>query len=146
MKLYHGSKILVDTLEKHQALSEVPVPEGELQNAVYFTPEYKMAVAMGGRPEGQTTILDDTIAYEHQELFDPEEKIYVYEIDSEKFTDEVLRKVDENQYVYSGKDLVPEKVETGKAGDVFKYYRQIEWKNRERGENEQPSERERLTR
>ncbi len=51
MKLYHGSKVKSKQLERKQAQKgESGVLEDELLNAIYLTPDYGRAVAMGSFP------------------------------------------------------------------------------------------------
>jgi hypothetical protein len=128
MKLYHGSRQRLDALEKRQATAGagVDVPEGELRNAVYLTPNYDFAVACAARPDGVTDIDDEarTIRFEHSAQFDPEMPIYIYEFESDVIPAERLEQIDPNQYVYSGPvPLVPINVTELKAKEVLEHYK-----------------------
>ena len=76
MKLYHGSKYKLDRLESRQAgKGDVEVPENELLDGIYLTPDYGFAVAMAARPENSVTTIDNNehkITFEKPELFKPE--------------------------------------------------------------------------
>jgi hypothetical protein len=131
MILYHGSSKELSSLESRQASSEHNVPEGELLDAIYLTPNLDFAIACAARPPGATDIDDDDkiIEFEHPELFDPEKEIFVYEFDSEKISQEHIRQVDEKQYAIEGiNELIPENVLRFKGEEVLKYYELINWK------------------
>lgn len=126
MELYHGSRRKLDKLEPQQAgaAEGLHVPEGELLDAIYLTPSYEYAIAMGARTEGVTRINDDhTIEFQNPELYNPEDEIYVYEIDSAKIPQENLKEVDDLQIaVVDMPEIIPETMQELKAGDVEKYY------------------------
>ena len=97
MKLYHGSKNgRLDIIRKSQAEAGegVTVPEDELLNAIYLTPNYGFALVCAARPEGLTTINEQNgkIEFENSELFDPDAEIYIYEVEVAK---NQLRQIDE---------------------------------------------------
>jgi|GEM_PF-814239 len=126
MKLYHGSRKKLDKLVPQQAgaAEGLNVPDGELLDAIYLTPDLGFAIACAVRPEGVTHInTDQTIEFENSELFNPEEEIYIYEIDSEKIPKENIREVDDQQIaVVDIDELIPEATQELKAADVEKYY------------------------
>ncbi len=141
MKLYHGSKNgQLDTIKKSQAEAGegVEVPEDELLNAIYLTPDYGFALAMAIRPMGLTTIDDDnkTIKFENPELFDPNDKVYIYEID---VPDEQARQIDERQWVIENLDEIkPDNKFEHSAGDIEQYYELVNWKKEESESNSNP--------
>lgn len=144
MILYHGSPHKIDRLEKRRAgaAGNVEVPEGELLDAIYFTPDYGFAVACAARPEGVTQIdgEEKTIKFEHPGSFDPEQEIFIYRVDSEKIPAENLEQVDDHQYAVVGLEkITPEFVEHKKAGEVLNYYKIIDWEPKE-GAEEKPIE------
>lgn len=137
MKLYHGSKHKITSLEKRQAAKgSMNVPEKELLNGIYLTPDFGFAVAMAARPENSTTTLDNgehKMTFEKPELFKPEEDIFIYTIDTSNISDENLKYVDELQYVILGVDQinVPEP-DVLKSKEVLKYYEVTNWKENNR--------------
>ncbi len=100
MKLYHGSKYKLDKLESRQASSVADVPEKELLDAIYLTPDYAFAIAVAARPEGATNIDNEakTIEFERPDKFDPRSEIYIYVFDSDKIFAKNLVRVDERQF------------------------------------------------
>jgi hypothetical protein len=140
MLLYHGSPYRIDKLEERQASSPtVSVPEGETLKGIYFTPDYGFAVACGGRPMGVSNISDDekTIEFENPELFNPEQEVYIYSINSENIPSENIEKIDEHQFrIFGLNELVPESMETIKAIEVEKYYKFLNWKPKDNKDEE----------
>lgn len=135
MKLYHGSKEKFEVLERNQAQSpNVKVPNDELLNAIYLTPDYDFAIAMCAPPEGHNEIDDDNkkIILENPEKFDTESDIYIYSIESDKIPQENLKRVDKLQYaVVDTPEIKPDLVEHLKAGEILKYYELTNWKPKE---------------
>lgn len=134
MKLYHGSKYDGEKIESRQATKAenlLDVPEEELQNGIYMSPDYEFALSMGVRPHGET-ITDNngkTISFENLKLFNPDENIFIYTFDSDKIPAENLKYIDNLHYIFKGKDgLTPISKETLKAKELFKYYRLVDWK------------------
>jgi len=136
MKLYHGSKKEHDSLEERQAQHPNPeeIPKDELEKAIYLTPDYGRAVAMGCRPRGKTNFddINHIITFENPELFNPEEDIYIYEIDSERFSENEL-KLGENGLDYvatvmDGREIVPDEIKKIKAREVLGFYEITNWK------------------
>ena len=133
MILYHGSSQKLEVLRSHQAEAGegVSVPEGELLDAIYLTPNREFAIAMAVKLEGVTNIADEskTIEFEHPELYDPEKEIYLYLIDSDSIPKENIREIDERQFaVVDIPEIKPESVEVMKAGEVEKYYELKQWR------------------
>jgi len=138
MKLYHSSKLRLETLKPQQArkselLSDSDVPSEELQKAIYFTSDYGYAVAMGSRPNGLTTINfdDKKITFQNSELFKPDGEIYIYEIDSNDIPIENLKQLenDKLQYVVENMNIPASecKIKTIKAREVLNYYELTNW-------------------
>jgi len=140
MKLYHGSKRDISLIERRQAgkADNIVVPETELQNAIYLTPDYGFALACGARPNGVTTIDDEnkTINFENPALFDPSAKVFVYEIDFDSIPKENIEQIDERQFVVSNMESLSfENKFVHKAGDVWEYYKLNNWKEKLRDTN-----------
>jgi hypothetical protein len=136
MKLYHGSKIKLDNLKSQQAENSNPdnVPKDEIKKAIYLTPDYGRAIAMGARPEGDTFFDDENhkITFENPKLFNPEQDIYIYCLDSNMFTINEL-KLGENGLDYvaevdDNREIIPEEIKTIKARNVLDYYELTNWK------------------
>ncbi len=127
MKLYHGSPNSFDTIRKSQAQAgdDIKVPDDELLNAIYLTPNYEFALAIASMPEGAANIDNETktIKFENPEAFDPEKEVYIYEVDSELIPKENLKEVDELQIAILNTDEIKPTIKhVCKAGDVEKYY------------------------
>jgi len=136
MKLYHGSKynLEAEKLINKQATNGTfkNVPEEELQDGIYLTPDYGFAVAMAVRPHGGTRIDDGKISFENEELFNPDQNVFIYVFDTEEeqFKDKKLEYHNKDEYMVKGENkLVPSSIEIIKASEVFKYYEQAKWKN-----------------
>ncbi|HEU5114465.1 MAG TPA: hypothetical protein VFT82_01725 [Candidatus Paceibacterota bacterium] len=132
MILYHGSARKLKSLKRRQATAGegIEVPKGELLNGIYFTPDIGFAVAIAGMPSGAAHIDETkkTVEFENPSEFDPEKKIFVYQVDTEKLPGLHFEKVDEQQYVVTGENEVyPESYRELKAGEVMKYYQLINW-------------------
>ncbi len=127
MKLFHASKTKFDVIKRSQALAAegLEVPEGELQNKIYFTPEIGVALAMGARPPGITSISGGKISFENVDEFDPEEAVYIYEIDIEE---DLVEFIDDEQVTIDLDEIRPSIVHEFKAKDVFDYYELSEWR------------------
>lgn len=133
MILYHGSSHKLEVLKPHQAEAGegVLVPEEELLEAIYLTPNREFALAMAARLEGVTNINDEskTIEFEHPEFYDPEKEVYLYLVDSDSIPKENIREIDERQYAVEGlSEIKPESVEAIKIGEVEKYYELKQWR------------------
>lgn len=138
MKLYHGSKDKFEKIERRQAMTDksVQVPESELQNKIYFTPDIGFALAMAVRPKGITHVDNGYISFENIDDFDPECTIYVYEIESESIEEDLVEQVDNEQFAVDMDYVRPAVTHEFKAKDVFEYYELSEWVH----PNEQESE------
>ncbi len=145
MKLYHGSPDNIEVIKRSQARAGegVTVPEDELLDAIYLTADYEYALVMASMPEGRVDIDDKAhmIELENPDLFDPEKKVYIYEIDSETIPQENLKEVGEDglQFaVLNMSELKPTNKHEHKAGDVEQSYEFKNWKRQP--ENETLSE------
>lgn len=140
MKLYHGSKNKIEYLEKRQAQKgSVDVPRDELLDAIYLTPDYGFAVAMAARPNGESKIddIEHKITFEKPELFNPEENVFIYTIDSEAFPTENIKHVDDLQYAIIGINRISfSSSEIIKARKLLDYYELTNWKESNESNNE----------
>lgn len=132
MKLYHGSKTEIKYLEKRQAQQgSVDVPRDELLDAIYLTPDYGFAVAVAARPDGETKIDDikHRITFEKPKLFNPDENLFIYTVDSEEFPIENIKHVDDLQYAVFGINRISfTSSEMIKARKLLDYYELTNWK------------------
>ncbi len=127
MICYHGSKFRFNEIQNKQAQVKegLIVPEDELLNAIYLTPDYGFAVVMAARPEGLTVIDEQErlVTFGSPEKFNPESKIYIYVVDISSIPEKNVKKVDEYQIAIVGLDFVkPENVIELTAREIFKYY------------------------
>lgn len=132
MKLYHASTHKLSSLKPQQATKgSVDVPEAELQNGIYLTPQYDFALAMGSRPENSGTQLDEVtrkITFEKPELFDPNKEVFIYVVETDLLPIENVKYIDENQYIIKGlPEVIPNEVQKVKAEEVLKYYELTNW-------------------
>ena len=147
MILYHGSPHKLETLRARQATAGegINVPEGELLNAIYLTPDRGFAIAMAARPEGMTNMDDTTrtIEFEHPEMFDHEKEIYLYAIDTNNLPEGSLHEIDERQIaIIDVPEIKPTSTEVLPASAVEQYYELRNWKKAETQEPK-PEERRR---
>jgi hypothetical protein len=130
MILYHASQKQFAVLKRNQAtmVDGVVVPEAEVQNKIYLTPSFGFALAMAAGPDGMTHLDEETISFERADEFNPEAVIYVYTIDGHALPPESLEYIDENQYAADVDELIPAAIATYLAKEVFKYYKQVDFK------------------
>ena len=103
----------------------ISVPQDELLNGIYLTPDLGFAIAIASMPNGVANIDEEkkTIEFENPDLFDPQKEIFIYSFDSEKIPGNIKR-VDEQQYVVLDADeIIPESSISYLAKEVSKYYR-----------------------
>jgi len=125
--LYHGSNKRFKEIRKSQAEAGqgISVPDGELLDAVYLTPDFGFAVAMAAKTGGLTEIDDEkhTIVFERPEDFNPDKEVYIYEIDASQIPEENIRYVDERQIAVTGVEkMVLVNMRGIKAREILKYY------------------------
>ena len=125
--LYHGSNKRFKEIRKSQAEAGqgISVPDGELLDAVYLTPDFGFAVAMAAKTGGLTEIDDEkhTIVFERPEDFDPDKEVYIYEIDASQIPEENIRYVDERQIAVTGVEkMALVNIRGFKAREILKYY------------------------
>jgi len=141
MKLYHGSKNNFLSIKRNQAGEDddSEVPENELLNAIYLTPDYGFALACAARPEGTTQIDGENklITFENPELFDPEEEVFVYELNIENIPKEKIIEVDDHQYAIDADELEVLNKFSHKANEVQKYYKLTNWKEKPKEINQE---------
>jgi hypothetical protein len=144
MTYYHGSKRKLDVLVPQQAEAGegLMVPEGELLKAIYLTPNREYAIAMAARPDGVTHIdtEQNRITFDQPEAFNPEQEIFIYEVDLDGIAPEHIRRVDDLQTaVVDIPEITPSGVQELKAGEVEQYYELTNWKREggmgQRGDN-----------
>jgi len=102
MKLYHASQHKFEKIERRQAsmVEGNTVPERELQNKIYLTPDLGFAIAMAAGPDGMTSLVNGTVSFEYYEQFDPGRTVYVYEVDAASLPPALLEKVDDEHVVW----------------------------------------------
>jgi len=134
MKLYHGSRYILkdNKLVNKKATSGGfdDVPKEKLQDGIYLTPDYGFAVAMAVRPNGGTRINNNKISFEHQELFNSDQDVFVYVFDTEdeQFKNKEIEYHNKNEYMVRGdSELVPSEIKNIKAREVLKYYEIVKW-------------------
>jgi hypothetical protein len=141
--LFHGSPYKIESLKRNQATAGegVAVPEGELRNAIYLTPDYGFALAMAvsATIEGLADIDDEKriIKFEDPKLFNPETDIFIYKINTDGIAEKLIERVDERQVALHVDEITPVAVETIKAKELLKYYQVFGLEN-EGKEGKQP--------
>ncbi len=127
MYLYHGSKQLFEKLKKQKAQAPPGRPPEEALDAIYLTPDFLFALACAARPPGVSNIdlTARTIRFENPDLFQPDETIYIYFVDPTKIPEDKKVHVDSYQVAVTLNEIVPDKIETYKSGDVFQHYKYI---------------------
>jgi len=140
MKYFHGTKDgSFKTLMRNQAYTSpgVAVPELETRNAIYLTPSYEFALAQAVKTQGVTKIgyTGHRIVLD-MSLYNPEQEVYVYEIDSEVIDSLPKEKItispDGYQYVIDANELPILHRHVCKAEEVEQYYKLVDWKEYER--------------
>lgn len=66
------------------------------------------------------------ISFDNPDQFDPDETVYIYYVDLEKISDDKKIYIDPWQIAVTEDEITPDKVETYKAGDLWKYYRLVD--------------------
>lgn len=122
--LYHGSEKLLSKLTRQQAFAPSGEPSEEGLNAIYLTPDFAFALVSGARPEGITEVNHEkrTVRFENPDKFDLKRKVYVYFVNPFKIPKDKIIWIDERQVAIDLDEIEPDRVETHKAIEVFKYY------------------------
>lgn len=128
MYLYHGSKQSFPTLKKRQAHAPPGRPPEEALEAIYLTPDFLFALACAAGPPGTSDmdLIKRLISFDNPDQFKPDETVYIYYVDLTKITDEKKIYIDPWQIVVIEDEITPDKVETYKANDLWKYYRLVD--------------------
>ena len=124
MYLYHGSKKLFPKLKKQKAYAPQGRPPEEALEAIYLTPDFLFALACAARPPG-TSSIDMTkrlISFDNPDQFEPDETVYIYFVDFTKISDDKKIYIDPWQIAVTEDEIIPDKVETYKSADLWKYY------------------------
>ena len=130
MYLYHGSKKLFSKLEKRKAHAPPGRPIEEALEAIYLTPDFLFALACAARPPGTSDIdlIKRIISFDNPDQFEPDETVYIYFVNLTKIADDKKIYIDPWQIAVTEDEIIPDKVETYKAGDLWKHYRLVdEW-------------------
>lgn len=128
MYLYHGSKQSFPKLKKRKAHAPPGRPPEEALDAIYLTPDFLFAFACAARPPGISNI-DMTkrfISFDNPNQFEPDETVYIYFVDLAKISDDKKIYIDPWQIAVTDDEITPDKVETYKSGDLWKYYRFVD--------------------
>lgn len=124
MYLYHGSKQLFSKLRKRKAHAPPGRPPEEALEAIYLTPDFLFALACAARPPGTSNIdlIKRLISFDNPDQFEPDETVYVYFVDPTKISDDKKIYIDPWQLAVTEDEIIPDKVETYKSADLWKYY------------------------
>ena len=129
MHLYHGStESNIQKLEPRNAtISDDPsIPEYENRKGIYLTNDYAMALAMAVRPKGETRIdtVHRTIEFENPETFNPDQRIYIYKIDSAKIPQDNLEAFPDGwQFIVTDMNIEVPPPEAQVASEITKYFK-----------------------
>lgn len=125
---YHGSKQSVPKLKKRKAHAPPGRPPEEALEAIYLTPDFLFALASAARPPGTSNmdLIKRLISFENPDQFKPDETVYIYFVDLAKISDDKKIYIDPWQVAVTEDEITPDKVETYKAGDLWKYYRLVD--------------------
>ena len=127
MYWYHGSKKLLSALKRKKAWGPPGTPKEESLNMIYLTPDFPFALVFAAGPKGVTEVNHNerTVHFENPDKFDSEQEVYVYLIDPSKIPEEKKIWIDEWQVAVDLDEVIPDKVEKHKAGEVSQYYKII---------------------
>ena len=127
MNLYHGSAQKLEKLKRKQAWAPPGRPPKESLNAIYLTSDFACALLHGAGPEGIADIdlRKRTVHFEGPGKFNPEQIVYVYIVDSSKIPAGKQEQFDNWQVVVDLDEIVPDRVETHKASEIYQYYKVI---------------------
>ena len=136
MYLYHGSKKSFSKLRKHKAHAPPGRPSEEALEAIYLTPDFPFALFCAAGPPGinkmgmtetdKIEIAERVVSFENPDQFEPDETIYIYFVDATKIPADKKINIDSLQIAVTEDEIIPDKVETYKSGDLWKYYRLVD--------------------
>ena len=133
MYLYHGSKQSVPKLKKHKAHAPPGRPPEEALEAIYLTPDFLFALFCASGPPGTnkmgwsaTDQTERVVFFENPDQFEPDETVYIYFVDITKISDDKKVYIDPLQIAVTEDEIIPDKVETYKAGELWKYHRLVD--------------------
>ena len=130
--LYHGSKQSFSKLRKHEAHAPPGRPPEEALEAIYLTPDFPFALFCAAVPPGTNKMgwsePDEkrVVSFENPDQFAPDETIYIYFVDATKISEDKKIYIDSLQVAVTEDEITPDKVETYKAGDLWKYHRCVD--------------------
>jgi hypothetical protein len=127
MNLYHGSTKKLSKLKRRQAWAPPGRPLEEGLCAIYLTSDFARALLHGAEPEGIADIdfRKRTVHFENPDKFDPEQIVYIYIVDSSKISFDKQKQINNKQVVVDLDEIVPDRVETHKASEIYQYYKVI---------------------
>ena len=127
MNLHHGSAQKLEKLKRKQAWAPPGRPSEEGRNAIYLTPDFACALLHGAEPEGIANIdlRKRTVHFDTTNKFDPKQIVYVYIVDSTKIPVGKQKQINNQQVVVDLDEIVPDRVETHKASEIYQYFRVI---------------------
>ena len=136
MYLYHGSKKLFSKLRKRKAHAPSGRPPEEALEAIYLTPDFLFALFCAARPPGTNEmgmaetdkigVVERVVSFENPDQFEPDETIYIYFVDPTNISENKKINTDPLQIAVTKNEIIPDKVETYKSGDLWKYYRLVD--------------------
>ena len=66
------------------------------------------------------------VSFENPDQFEPDETIYIYFVDPTKISEDKKIYIDSLQIAVTEDEITPDKIETYKAGDLWKYHRHVD--------------------
>ena len=144
MYLYHGSKESFPKLRKHKAHAPPGRPSEEALEAIYLTPDFLFALFCAAGPPGTNKMgmtdsqkarevstdkietVERVVSFENPDQFEPDETIYIYLVDPAKIPEDKKIYIDPLQIAVTEDEITPDKVETYKSADLWKYYRLVD--------------------
>ena len=132
MYLYHGSKESFPKLRKHKAHAPPGRPPEEALEAIYLTPDFLFALFCAAGPPGTNKMgwtepdKERVVSFENPDQFEPDETIYIYFVDPTKIPEDKKIDIDPLQIAVTLDEITPDKVETYKAGDLWKSHQLVD--------------------
>jgi hypothetical protein len=123
--LYHGSGNLFPKIERRQP-TDYGIPRQDRKDAIYMTSDHVTALGFAAMPDGKNAIGQEdgkrTVHFENPDLFNPDKEVYVYCVDISKIPGDKIFPGDEGEVVVDLDEILPDKVERHKAGEISQYY------------------------